>query len=167
MRHVLTFTFIAVVGCASAAAQTTGEQILLERTAAAQAEVVVRADGGGSIRGRLVGLVDDELELATRGGPRWIRLPRVVRVTQPGDSIVDGVLRGMGTATTLCILTCERTADGSVRAGGFLGRLAIGGAIGGLLDRAHNGRRTIYQRRPPPTIHIGASPRGGSVTIEF
>ena len=88
MRNVLTSIAVVFAICASADAQTTSEYLLLERTSAAQGEVVVRDDRGVSMRGRLVGISDDELELETRGGRRWLDLSRVVRVTEPGDPII-------------------------------------------------------------------------------
>ena len=166
MRNAITSLMVIVVACTTAEAQTASESLLLGRTVTTQGEVVVRDDRGGQIKGRLVGVSDDELRLATRGGPRWINLSQVTRVTQPGDPAVDGVLRGMGVATTWCVLTCERTADGNVDTRAFVGRLAVGGVIGGTLDRRINRGRTIYQRQSP-TIHIGVGPRQGSVTVGF
>ena len=71
----------------------------------------------------------------------------------------------MGMATAWCVLTCERAENGNVRAPAFVGHVALGGLIGGAIDRSVNRGRTIYQRRPTPTIHIGVGPRGGVVTV--
>jgi hypothetical protein len=167
MRYLVASLMVIAAACTSAQAQTATESRLLGRTATMQSEVVVRDDRGSQIRGRLVGLSGDELELITRGGPRRLSLSRVMRVTQPGDPVIDGVLRGMGVATGWCVLlACESTANGSVRPGDFVGRVAVGGLIGGAVDRAINGGRTIY-RRQAPTIHIGVGPRQGAVTVTF
>jgi hypothetical protein len=165
MRYVFTSLMIVAV-CSAAEAQTASESLLIGRVATTQGEVVVRDDRGSQIRGTLIGMSDDELELLTRGGPRRLNLSRVMRVTQPGDPIVDGVLRGMGTALAWCVLMCEHTAYGDVRPRSLVGHLAVGGLIGGVVDRAVNRGRTIYQRQPP-TIHIGVGPRQGSVTVVF
>jgi len=167
MNRLLTSICILLAAAASAEGQTTTEVQQLARAASMRGDVVVEADDVATIRGQLVRIVDDELELATRGGPRWVPVSRVARITVPGDPLVDGVVRGVGVATVWCALTCERTSDRNVHAGAFVGRLAMGGAIGGLIDRAINGKRTLYQRRVAPTIHIGAGPRRGSVTIVF
>jgi hypothetical protein len=167
MRYVFTSVVIVFAACSTASAQTASEHLLLQRTAAVYGDVVVRDDSGGNIRGRLIDATDAVLELETRSGRRRLDLSRVSRITRPGDPIIDGVFRGMGTATAWCVLMCDRTESGNVRAGAFVGHVAIGGAIGGLFDRAVNGGRALYQRRSTPMIHIGAGPRGGAVTMEF
>ena len=165
MRYALT-SLIIVAACSPAEAQTASESLLLDRTASVQGEVVVRDDRGGHIRGRLVGVSEEELEVLTRGGPRRLDLSRVMRVTRPGDPVIDGVLRGMSAGVVWCLMACEPSADGNPPSAGFVGRVAIGGLIGGALDRAINSGRTIYQRQSP-TIHIGVGPRQGSVTVVF
>jgi len=166
MRYAISSLIIVVAASTAAEAQMASESVPLGRAVTMQEEVVVRDDRGGHIRGRLVGIGDDELELLTRGGPRWLHLSRVIQVTQPGDPVIDGVLRGMGAGAVWCVMTCQPSADGNPPSARFVGRVAIGGLVGGLLDRASNRGRTIYQR-PSPTIHIGVGPRQGSVTVVF
>jgi hypothetical protein len=167
MRNVVTSVVIVLAACGAASAQTASEHLLLQRTAATGVDVVVRDDGGGNVRGKLIEATDSVLELETRNGRRRLDLSRVSRITRPGDPIIDGVFRGMGAATVWCVLTCDHTDTENARGSSFVGHVAIGGLIGGALDRAVNRSRTLYQRRPQPTIHIGVGPRGGNVTILF
>lgn len=166
MRNFLGLIAVVLVFAVPARAQTMGEYAGIERGAGT--DVVVRDERGVNVRGRLVGISGDELRLTTGGGARWIPLSRVVRVTQPGDPLTNGAFRGAMTATAWCVLmTCGRDNDGNVHGASFVGHVALGALIGGAIDKSFNRGRTIYVRRPGPTIHIGAGPRGGSVTIGF
>lgn len=166
MRNVITSVLIVLATCGVATAQTASEHLLLQRTVATGGDVVVREDGEGNVRGKLIEVTGAMLELETRSGRRRFELSRVSRVSRPGDPIIDGVFRGMGTAMGWCVLTCDRSST-HVDGPAFIGYVATGGLLGGMIDKRVNGNRTLYQRRPQPTIHIGAGPRGGSVTILF
>lgn len=168
MRNVFTSFIIVLVTGVPSAAQTASEQLLLQRTAAISGEVVISADdGGGRVRGRLIEVTDSVLELQLRSGRQQFRLASVTRVDRPGDSLVNGALKGMGVASTWCVLTCAPTPHGSPDGRAYVSHLIVGGAIGAAIDRRINGNQTLYRRRPTPTIHIGVGPRRGTVTIGF
>ena len=168
MRPTLNAIAIVLVTSAAAGAQTTSEQLLLDRTAAVRGEVVVRLEAGrGSVRGRLVDATEAALEVETRSGPRFLNLSRITQVDQPGDPIWDGVFRGVGTAATWCALMCEHVPDVRERAAGWLSRVAVGGLIGGLLDRKINGGRTLYRRGQMPRIGVDVVNRSVAVGVGF
>jgi hypothetical protein len=167
MRHVITSVVLVLAVSAHARAQTPSEHLQLQRAAAMAGDVVVADDGGGYIRGKLVEATDAVLELETRNGRRRLHLSRVARVQQPGDTIIDGVLKGMGIATAWCALACRHHVNGDVHTGSYLGYVALGGLIGGAIDSRINSSRTVYPSRPAPGIHVGVGRPGVSVLVLF
>jgi hypothetical protein len=168
MRHVITSVVLVFGVTAHANAQTPSEQLHLQRLAATGGEVVIVADdGGGSVRGKLIEASDSVLELETRSGRRRFDLSRVSRVNHSRDSVVNGVMKGMGIASAWCMLACESDAYGSPRASGYISRLALGGLIGGAIDARINTSRPAYLRRPSPGVHVGVGRPGVSVLVVF
>ncbi len=168
MRYAVSSLVFVLATSVAANAQTASERLQLQRIAATAGEVVILADdGGGSVRGRLIGASDSILELETRSGRKRFDMTSVARVERSGDSIVNGVLRGMGVASVWCTLACEANSKGSPRGSAYIGRVALGGLIGGAIDRRFNTSRPIYRRRPAPEIHLGVGRPGVSVLVAF
>ncbi len=168
MRYAVSSLVFILVSSTVASAQTASERLQLQRIAATAVEVVIVADdGGGNVRGRLIGASDSILELETRSGRRRFDMTSVSRVERSGDSIVNGVLKGMGIASVWCTLACEANSQGSPRGSAYIGRVALGGLIGGAIDRRFNTSRPVYRRRPAPAVHVGVGRPGVSVLIAF
>jgi hypothetical protein len=166
MNRLLTSIYIVFATAVVADAQTASEYLLLQRTASRHAEVTIAADdGAGVVRGRLVSASDAVLELETRTGRRRFELSNVLRVERTSDSTINGVLRGMAVAATWCVLMCQNESTGRTDAGAYVGRLALGGLIGGAIDRRVSRPTILYRRGPANGIAIGVGRQG--VTVLF
>ncbi len=168
MGRLLTSMAMVLATAASATAQTATEYLLLQRTAARHGEVsIVVDDGTGAVRGRLISATDAVLELETGTGRRRFTLANVMRVERTSDSVINGVIKGVAVATTWCALTCQKDATGSPGGAAFAPRLALGGIIGGAIDRAISRSATIYRRGAAGGISVGVGRTGVGVTVLF
>ena len=164
MNRLLASICIVLATVVVADAQTASEYLLLQRTAARGADVTIAADdGAGVVRGRLVSANDAVLELETRTGRRRFELADVMRVERTSDSTLNGVLKGMAVAATWCVLVCPNDANGRTDAVAYAGRLALGGIIGGAIDRRFSRPTILYRRGPANGIAIGVGRRGVAV----
>lgn len=169
MHRIVTALFIVLATCATAGAQTASELFLLQRTAALNSEVVLVADdGGASIRGRLIEITDAMVELELATGRRRFDLSHVARVERPGDPIIDGVFKGMGVAAGWCALACGSGPNGDARGAAFVSRVALGGLIGGAIDRRIKRKDTLYRRGgATPTIAVGVGRKRVGVAVVY
>jgi hypothetical protein len=122
--------------------------------------VFVTDRSGHEVAGKLTFLSADTLRVFANGIERDVPRREVGRVEKP-DSIWDGAPIGAGifgyslagAAGASCSPHCGRTVLLSALAGA-----AVGGYIGGLIDKAIPGRRLVYGVRPDPPSAIAPGP---------
>ena len=120
-----------------------------------------------TVRGRLGEVTADSIVVRTNGGPENIPLAAVQRADRVGDSLINGAAIGAaiggGTALALMVKICNNTncSDTSSNLDPRLTLLgtAIGAGVGVLIDKAFEGRRTIYRTGTGQTLAPHDAPR--------
>lgn len=138
-RLVLLVGAILMAGVRYASGQTTAGD------APAPHVVVQLRDAPEPIEGSLLTLSAESVTLLAHGERRTYPLDQVTRVERRGDGSWDGALRGAGVLGGLCavsVYTCAQGARGGRRL--VLANAALGALLGWWIDRAHEGRTTIY-----------------------
>ena len=118
---------------------------------------------GMEVRGELIKLSPDTLEIATATGPRQIATADVWTIMEK-DSNRNGFLIGAGVGLFSVLLMMGATEGGNATAsaGGTAEGVAIGaalyGGIGAVIDSAIDGRQLIYRRAESSTSTFSLAP---------
>ena len=103
--------------------------------------VVVATAGGETIRGTLLCLSENKVELLRDGRTLQIPLDTVRRIRTPADPVWDGGLKGAVIPLILWAVLCHDCG-----AEPFLRASLTYGAIGLATDAINTNRRTLYRR---------------------
>jgi hypothetical protein len=168
----------------AATAQGSGQQpattpsLAIRKAGVPLGAVVYVSDAAGvTIRGKLSGVTGDEVRVSVAGATRRLAASDLRRIQwQRRDSPLTGVLIGaaVGAAPGLYWLLADPNECHGLCAEDYA-FIAIGAAIGGLIDHAIKGRVTIYSSAAPDgrttTITIeplaARSRRGVQLSLRF
>ena len=155
MRVLLTIALLlGVTSSAFAQPDTTtatiaGSSLPRQSRAAAEAgcwpvtsrdRVVVRMDAGPARTGTLLCMGPEEIVLTGSGA---LPLSKILKISKPRDSALDGVLKGAAVGLVILVF-CAPDCPGE-----YVIRSTIGYAlIGGAIDAAQGNNKTIYRREP-------------------
>lgn len=101
-------------------------------------EVIISMADGGTAKDTLLCMSPSDVTLV-RGGV--VALDRVRRIEEPGDGIVDGVLKGAALGLVFLVF-CVNDCDTGV----MLRATAAYAAVGGIIDALDRNRKPIYRR---------------------
>ena len=144
-------TAVLAVAPATAAAQTKTIPVppidLASRTRPGDA-LVVTDRSGREITGSLARLSDSAVTLVANGVERDVALTDVGRIEKRGDSLKNGALIGAGVMAAPVLLWlgsgCDRGCGTLIGAAVF--NAGLGAFVGALIDRAHEGRTSLFNR---------------------
>ena len=106
--------------------------------------VVVTMDTGPARTGTLLCMGPEEIVL-TGGGA--LPLSKILKISKPRDSALDGVLKGAAVGLVILVF-CAPDCPGE-----YVIRSTIGYAlIGGAIDAAQGNNKTIYRREPAAAV---------------
>ncbi len=107
-------------------------------------EIRVTDAAGTKFRGTLIAVREGEIEVRTKSGTRTVDVDSIMRVERRGDSVKDGIGKGVLCGAAYMMLT--GASPWGVALGAF-----DGGWIGVLIDALHRGWTPVYVRGETPS----------------
>lgn len=164
---------IAIGSVAPAWAQDKSDFAALQTTLKPEDKVTLTTIAGDKIKGQMVGVSVDQIELLTKNGPRTVDAVQIQKVQKRKNGVVLGALVGAAAGIPFAVGIASYTSnEGGVAAGAALVPIGLGLGAGIGIDALIGSSKTLYERKPGRTVTVAPlidkkGGVGGRVAIKF